>query len=69
MSGLDESETSQEETSQSQRSTEDQVRTTTGIYCLQGNICPFFIFAPFALVSDCANSNIFNYLPLNTTVS
>lgn len=43
-------------------------------YCIQGNICPCLISAPFALVVsgqiyDWTNSIGFHYLSLNTTAS
>lgn len=27
-------------------------------YCIQGNICPHFIFAPFALIHYCQRANL-----------
>lgn len=41
-------------------------------YCIQGNIRPYFIFAPFALVDsglikDWANFNVSDYLSFNKT--
>lgn len=58
---------------QRSRSNYLHVKSFPKAYCIQENIWPHFIFAPFALVSrqieDWVNSNFSYYLSFNTTVS